>query len=54
MVILMGREQERGHVDPQTRREEEEMRKRKKIKGNVEPVEEMVHGQAGKETFEFK
>lgn len=54
MVILMKHEPERGHVEPQKRREEEELRKRKKIKGNVEPVEEMVHGQTGKETFEFK
>jgi hypothetical protein len=50
----MGREHQRGHVEPNERREEEEMRKRKKIKGNVEPVEEVVHGQSGKETFEFK
>ncbi|HMK48266.1 MAG TPA: hypothetical protein VK436_16705 [Methanocella sp.] len=50
----MGREVDRGHKTPGERREEEDMRKRKKIRGNVEPVEEHVRGQAGKETFEFK
>jgi hypothetical protein len=44
----------RGHIDPNKRREEEEIRKKKKIRGNVEPVEEMVHGQTGRETFEYK
>ena len=41
------------HEKPSKRREEEELRKRKKIKGNVEPVEEPVKGQSGKEHFEF-
>ena len=41
------------HEKPKKRREEEEMRKRKRIKGNVEPVEEPVKGQSGKEHFEF-
>jgi len=54
MVSVMKPEPERGHMEPNKRREEEEMRKKKKIKGNVEPVEEMVHGQSGKETFEYK
>jgi hypothetical protein len=42
------------HEKPGKRREEEEMRKRKKIRGNVEPVEEPVKGQSGAEHFEFK
>lgn len=48
MVIFM------PHEKPNERRKEEEMRKRKKIQGNVEPVEEPVKGQSGKEHFEFK
>ena len=42
------------HEKPSKRREEEELRKRKKIRGNVEPVEEPVKGQSGAETFEYK
>jgi hypothetical protein len=42
------------HEKPSKRREEEELRKRKKIRGNVEPVEEPVKGQSGMETFEYK
>ena len=54
MVNVMKPEPERGHMDPHKRREEEELQKKKKIKGNIEPVEEFVHGQTGRETFEFK
>jgi hypothetical protein len=42
------------HEKPSKRREEEEMLKRKKIRGNVEPAEEPVQGQSGAEHFEFK
>jgi hypothetical protein len=48
MVLLM------PHEKPSKRREEEEMRKRKRIRDNLEPVEEHVKGQTGGETFEFK
>jgi hypothetical protein len=42
------------HVNPGERRKEEEMRKRKKVRGNVEPVEEPVKGQSGQQHFEFR
>lgn len=51
--MMAEREHKRGHEGKEKRNEEEEMRKRKKIKGNVEPVEEPVKGQAGKQTFEY-
>ena len=41
------------HEKPGKRREEEEMRRRKRIRGNVEPVEEPVRGQSGEGHFEF-
>ena len=42
------------HEKPGERRKEEEMRRRKRVRGNVEPVEEPVKGQTGGERFEFK
>ena len=48
MVILM------PHEKPSKRREEEEMRKRKRIRGNLEPAEEIERGQSGAGTFEYK
>ena len=41
------------HEEPKKRREEEEMRKRKRVRGNVEPAEQPVQGQSGREHFEF-
>jgi hypothetical protein len=48
MVISM------PHEKPSKRREEEEMRKRKRVRGNVEPAEEPIKGQSGAEHFEVK
>lgn len=44
----------RSHIEPVKRRDEEEMRKRKKIgRGNIEPVEKPVKGQTDKGIFKF-
>lgn len=40
------------HEKPKERRDEEKMRKRKRIIGNLTPVEEPVQGQSGNEHFE--
>jgi hypothetical protein len=42
------------HEKPSKRREEEEMRKRKRVHGNLEPAEPLDTGQSGIGQFEVK